>query len=216
MARRGVYGARAVRNVEGTLAAAVLRAVGRSVPPEGRDQACPCDSGRATSRAIARRARRRAAPTSSCARTSRSTSVPEVTRRLVERLYDALNDGGYLLLGHSESLWQMESGFTLVEHDGVFCYRKDARPNAGFCGGSQAKTSPPVPAAATGEKPTGQYERCLEAFRRGEWDQAETRSARADSSEPDVRARRTCCSAAFTRSAAATPRRASRRSGCSA
>ena len=50
---------------------------------------------------------------------------PEVTRRLVEAAaYDALNDGGYLLLGHSESLWQMESGFTLVEHDGVFCYRK--------------------------------------------------------------------------------------------
>ena len=67
----------------------------------------------------------------------------------------------------------MESGFTLVEHDGVFCYRKDARPHAGFCGASQAKTSPPVPAAATGEKATGQYERCLEAFRSGEWDQAE-------------------------------------------
>ena len=38
-ARRGEYGARAVRNVEGGLAAAVLRAVGRSVPAEGRHQA---------------------------------------------------------------------------------------------------------------------------------------------------------------------------------
>jgi chemotaxis protein methyltransferase CheR len=53
---------------------------------------------------------------------------PEETRRLVRRLHAALTDGGYLLLGHSESLWGMEQGFTLVEHDGVFCYRKPASP----------------------------------------------------------------------------------------
>ena len=49
---------------------------------------------------------------------------PEVTRRLVGQLHDALAEGGFLLLGHSESLWQMDEGFALVEHEGAFCYRR--------------------------------------------------------------------------------------------
>src|SRR5687767_5249248 len=48
----------------------------------------------------------------------------EITRRLIEGLYDTLAADGYLLLGHAESLWQMSDGFTLVEHDRAFCYRK--------------------------------------------------------------------------------------------
>ena len=38
---------------------------------------------------------------------------------------------GYLLLGHAESLWQMSDGFTLVEHDRAFCYRKSSRMSHG-------------------------------------------------------------------------------------
>jgi chemotaxis protein methyltransferase CheR len=161
-ARRGEYGARAVRNVEG----AWLR---RFFEPSG-DQFRLKDDIR---RSVRFREGNLTSDRSTGAPPGRADVIlcknvaiyfrPEVTRRLVERLYDALNDGGYLLLGHSESLWQMESGLTLVEHDGVFCYRKDARP----------KTYPPAPAAAAGEQATGQYERCLEAFRNGEWDQAE-------------------------------------------
>jgi chemotaxis protein methyltransferase CheR len=163
VARRGVYGARAVRNVEGNW----LR---RFFDPSG-DQFQLKDD-------IRRSVRFREGNLTS----DRSMGAPpagadiivcknvaiyfraEATRRLVERLYDALNDGGYLLLGHSESLWQMESGFTLVEHDGVFCYRKEQR----------SRTPPRVPLAAIAEQQTGQYERCLEAFRNGAWDQAET------------------------------------------
>ena len=51
----------------------------------------------------------------------------EMTRRLVRRLHEALTPGGYLLLGHSESLWQMEEGLELIEHDGLFCYRKPSQ-----------------------------------------------------------------------------------------
>ena len=163
VARKAVYGARAVRNVEG----AWLR---RFFEPSGDEFRLKDD--------IRRSVQFREGNLTS----DRSTGAPpgradiilcknvaiyfrsEVTRRLVERLYDALNDGGYLLLGHSESLWQMESGFTLVEHDGVFCYRKDVR----------SKPLPPVRTATPAEKPAGQYERCLEAFRQGAWDQAET------------------------------------------
>jgi chemotaxis protein methyltransferase CheR len=114
---------------------------------------------------------------------------PEVTRRLVERLYGALNDGGYLLLGHSESLWQMESGFTLVEHDGVFCYRKIATRDSGLATrqtrrgkrpgpvSTPPRLTKPAPAstcAKTSPEPDGEYQMCLAKFRAGSLDQAET------------------------------------------
>ncbi len=48
-------------------------------------------------------------------------------QRLVERIYHALNDGGYLFLGFSESLWGVFDGFETVEVDGAFIYRKGAQ-----------------------------------------------------------------------------------------
>ena len=51
----------------------------------------------------------------------------DVTRKLIEGLRDTLAPGGYLLLGHAESLWQMSEGFTLVEHERAFCYGRLAR-----------------------------------------------------------------------------------------
>ncbi len=50
----------------------------------------------------------------------------DVTRKLIEGLRDTLAPDGYLLLGHAESLWQMSEGFTLVEHERAFCYRKSS------------------------------------------------------------------------------------------
>jgi hypothetical protein len=65
--------------------------------------------------------RQRTGTTSSSARTCRPASGRKMTRRLVGRRHAALSPGGYLLLAHSESLWQMD-GLMLVEHDGIFCY----------------------------------------------------------------------------------------------
>ena len=48
---------------------------------------------------------------------------PKMTRRLVGRGH-AVSPGGYLLLAHSESLWQMEEGLTLVEDDSIFWRQK--------------------------------------------------------------------------------------------
>lgn len=124
---------------------------------------------------------------------------PEMRRRLVRRLYEELNEGGYLLLGHSESLWQMENGLALVEHDGAFCYRRmPARPAAAWPGplapetgrreariptkrrgpsparqraaGTSATPAPWVPAP---EQAAGQYDRCLAMLKAEEWTQAE-------------------------------------------
>ena len=51
---------------------------------------------------------------------------PEVTRKLIAGLHDTIAPDGFLLLGHAESLWQMSDGFTLVEHERAFCYRKSS------------------------------------------------------------------------------------------
>jgi chemotaxis protein methyltransferase CheR len=46
------------------------------------------------------------------------------TRRVVSNFYDALNPGGYLFIGHSESLTAISDRFETVDVGGVFLYRK--------------------------------------------------------------------------------------------
>ena len=127
----------------------------------------------------------------------------DVTRKLVKGLHDTLAPDGYLLLGHAESLWQMSEGFTLIEHDRAFCYRKSSH-TAGSSGHSVAPTFrsakarsavPTVrsanvkatsampalrPAKAKGRaasqadgRASEDYDLCLAAIRAGDWDAAE-------------------------------------------
>ena len=46
------------------------------------------------------------------------------TRSLVEAFRTVLAEGGYLLLGHSETLWQVSDGFDLVPVGEAFVYRR--------------------------------------------------------------------------------------------
>jgi chemotaxis protein methyltransferase CheR len=46
------------------------------------------------------------------------------TRALMGRFHGVLADGGYLLLGHSETLWQVSDAFALVPVGGAFVYRR--------------------------------------------------------------------------------------------
>lgn len=52
----------------------------------------------------------------------------ETTRALMSRLHHCLRDGGYLFLGHSETLWQVSEDFRLVTlgsgDDAAFVYRR--------------------------------------------------------------------------------------------
>ena len=48
----------------------------------------------------------------------------ESTRRVVQNFYNALNPGGYLFIGHSETLTSISDMFEAVEIGGVFLYRK--------------------------------------------------------------------------------------------
>jgi chemotaxis protein methyltransferase CheR len=56
------------------------------------------------------------------------------TQRVLEQFHRALEPGGYLFLGYSESLFRLFEGFDLVEVAGAFLYRK---PEAG------ARVTPP-------------------------------------------------------------------------
>jgi chemotaxis protein methyltransferase CheR len=52
------------------------------------------------------------------------------TRALVGRLHDTLRDGGYLFLGHAETLWQVSDDFHLVTLGDAFVYRRDDAADA--------------------------------------------------------------------------------------
>ena len=97
---------------------------------------------------------------------------PDVARRLVHGLHDSIADGGYLLLGHAESLWQVDDRFELVEHGGAFAYRKPKLGRESFSLESLEsidRTSRPAFAQPSSE----QYDECLQWFRVGDWAKAE-------------------------------------------
>jgi chemotaxis protein methyltransferase CheR len=43
---------------------------------------------------------------------------------VIDGIHSALSPGGWLLLGHSETLWRLYDGFELVRHDDAFLYRR--------------------------------------------------------------------------------------------
>lgn len=49
----------------------------------------------------------------------------DTMRDLVGRFHGVLSAGGYLLVGHAETLWQVTDAFTLVTLGDAFAYRKD-------------------------------------------------------------------------------------------
>lgn len=64
----------------------------------------------------------------------------ETTRALIARLHGVLRDGGYLVLGHAETLWQLSEDFRLLSVEDAFVYRR---------GESTAGTGTAHPAAAS-------------------------------------------------------------------
>ena len=50
----------------------------------------------------------------------------DTTRRLMKQFHEALAEGGYLFLGHSETLWQINDEFRLVTLGDAFVYRRDS------------------------------------------------------------------------------------------
>jgi chemotaxis protein methyltransferase CheR len=91
----------------------------------------------------------------------------ETTRALVERFHAGLGPGGYLMLGHSETLWQLSDAFTLLPIGEAFAYRKDAtaaaRPRRAAAAARSAvvrlrpsrRPAPPAPPGAQAGAPVG-------------------------------------------------------------
>jgi len=48
----------------------------------------------------------------------------DTTKSLMQRLHTSLRDGGYLFLGHAETLWQVTDAFSLVALGDAFVYRR--------------------------------------------------------------------------------------------
>jgi chemotaxis protein methyltransferase CheR len=48
----------------------------------------------------------------------------DTTKRLMTRMHTTLRDGGYLFLGHAETLWQISTDFSLVSLGDAFLYRR--------------------------------------------------------------------------------------------
>jgi chemotaxis protein methyltransferase CheR len=187
-ARRGVYSARAVRNVEGRLLEQYFRRDGqRFVLSDEIKKRVKFEFGNLTQTPM---------PSTGpqdiifC----KNVSIyfrPDVTRKLVRGLHDTLAPGGFLLLGHAESLWQMSEGFTLIEHERAFCYRKAAagrdsrlavtakrlsEAGGGFSEGAPVAQNfaAPVAQGFSTVDTTTQYDVCLALFRSGDWAAAES------------------------------------------
>jgi chemotaxis protein methyltransferase CheR len=76
----------------------------------------------------------------------------ESTRRVVSNFFDSLNEGGYLFIGHSETLTSISDAFEAVEIGGVFLYRKPVSRKAFAFGqplSSSSRTARAARAAAS-------------------------------------------------------------------
>lgn len=69
----------------------------------------------------------------------------ESTRRVVSNFYNSLNEGGYLFIGHSETLTSISDLFEPVEIGGVFLYRKARARKALITPARTGSMSAPVP-----------------------------------------------------------------------
>ena len=137
----------------------------------------------------------------------------ETTTRLVGSFHRLLTVGGYLLLGHAETLWQISDEFSLLPVGEAFVYRKDAvSPSRRSVGGappaSTAAPSPPrrvmqnvlrvpglrprrhtapeprPPLPARIPSPHEDLLRAREALSRGNYDEAATLAERATAAHP--------------------------------
>jgi chemotaxis protein methyltransferase CheR len=168
-ARRGVYSARAVRNLEGPLLDRYFRRDGNSFHLiDAIRERVTFEFGNLTQTPM---------PSNGPQDIVFCKNVgiyfrPEVMRRLIGGIHDTLRPGGYLLLGHAESLWQMSEGFELVEHERGFCYRKADRQTWDEQGSSPARHG--FNSARPRETLTERYDCCLAAFRAGDWSGAES------------------------------------------
>ena len=67
------------------------------------------------------------------------------TRGLMEKFFEVIAEGGYLFIGHSESLFRVFDKFKLVEKGNVLIYRKEKPSALVTAAGSTGSSLPPYP-----------------------------------------------------------------------
>ena len=135
----------------------------------------------------------------------------DTTTRLVKSFHQLLTMGGYLLLGHAETLWQISDQFSLLPVGEAFIYRKEAsappRRSSASTGKSpqqaparrgvmqnvlrvpglrprRAPAPPPAPPSATVPSPLEDLLRAREALNAGNYAEAATLAERATAAHP--------------------------------
>lgn len=92
----------------------------------------------------------------------------ETAKYVIELFYDILNPGGFLFLGHSETLWRMSAKYSLVELGDAFIYKKSlpcSLEGRRFIPDRRLRDSG-LPAGVTGERRRRQDRRAKEAARK--------------------------------------------------
>jgi chemotaxis protein methyltransferase CheR len=101
----------------------------------------------------------------------------ETMRDLVGRFHSVLGAGGYLLVGHAETLWQVTDTFTLVTLGDAFAYRKDLP--------AVAVEAVPEPVSTVVHIPRRAVRRSPDQRARVSWPEAPPRQPRPDDFVPD-------------------------------
>lgn len=125
------------------------------------------------------------------------------TKALMSRFHTALGDGGYLFLGHSETLWQMSEAFTLVPLGDAFVYRRDDGP--------QGRATLPDRRTEAGDAPILLPERRGRTERRRDLPETPSAAVRTAPSVPPQRVARHCEPARQEVTSSASHRPADRR-----
>jgi chemotaxis protein methyltransferase CheR len=116
----------------------------------------------------------------------------ETTRALIGGFHDVIAEGGYLLLGHSETLWQVSDAFTLAPMGEAFVYRRSADVRTRRSSILSAPPAGPSPAvrrraprpAARRRTPVDHLTAAREAFARGDYGEAARVAEAATVAEP--------------------------------
>ncbi len=83
----------------------------------------------------------------------------ESTKRVVSNFYNSLNEGGYLFIGHSETLSSISDVFEAVEIGGVFLYRKPRAKRLFAATRPETKAPIVVPTMSALQKPASRAPR---------------------------------------------------------
>ena len=68
----------------------------------------------------------------------------ETTKKVINKIYDTLANYGYLFIGHSETLWQINDKFVTLDYPHAFIYQKDLSKKINISNNAPGITIPEI------------------------------------------------------------------------